>query len=198
MGMNSLRTIVVCLFLLGMPLFAQNRTTPAGTAPAFEASGGYVFMSMTSPAASRLNFNGIDGNATMQFAPRLGAQIDFTFARSGGVPGTGHSDRMFSALIGPVFYLRQHGKTDIFVHGLFGMGWIDSAVLVSPTSEFKGYETRFSYAFGGAYERTVQGPFAFRLTGDYQRTTFVNSTLSLIGQNNLRATVGVVYRFGNY
>ncbi len=122
--------------------------------------------------------------------------MDFTFARAGNVPGTGHSDRVFSGLIGPVFYLMDHEKTNVFVNALFGSAWVDSAVPVNTTTEFHGYETRFSYLFGAGFERAVTGPFSLRVSGGYQRTSFVDSKLAMEGQNNLRVSAGVVYTFG--
>ena len=197
--MKSLRLIACGIFLIGASLMAQSGSdaSPAGTASNFEASAGYLFMSMTSPSTGRLNLSGVDANGIVQITPRWGGMVDFGFARAGEVPGTGHSDRVFSALVGPVFYVMQHPKTTVFVHALFGTAWVNSAVLVSSTSEFKGYETRFSYAFGGGFERAISGPFALRVTADYQRTSFVDSTLALEGQNNLRLSTGLVYRFGN-
>jgi len=59
--------------LCGAQLFAQGELrgpAPAGTASAFEASVGYVFMSMTSAEALRLNLVGVDANSVLQFAPR--------------------------------------------------------------------------------------------------------------------------------
>ncbi len=211
MGMKFVRKVSLFFFFaFSIQLFAQAPAAqapaeqppvandrPAGSLAIFEASGGYVFMSMTSPSTSRVNFNGVDGNALLHFTPRWGATLDLTFARSGILPGTNHSDNVFSALIGPVYYIKDSGKTGVFVHALIGTAWVDSAVPLSPTSEFKGYETRFSYAFGGGVERTLSGPFSFRVTGDYQRTSFVNPLLALEGQNNLRVTTSLVYRFGN-
>ncbi len=202
MGMKFIsRTSLCFFFLLAAQLFGQIQMggeRPAATAPILEASGGYVFTSMTSPSSPRLNFNGINGNGLLHFTPRWGATLDLTFSHSGTISGTSHSDNTFSALIGPVFYLMDHQKTGVFVHALIGTAWVDSAVPINSTTEFKGYETRFSYAFGGGVERALgNGPFAVRVTGDYQRTTFVDSTLALEGQNNLRVTTSLVYRFGS-
>lgn len=169
---------------------------PAATGPVFEASAGYVFMSMTSGSNPRLNRQGIDANALLHFTPRWGGMLDLTFARAGNVPGTSHSDRVFSGLVGPVFYLVNHDKTNVFVNALFGSAWVDSAVPVNTTTEFRGYETRFSYLFGAAVERSITGPFSVRVSGGYQRTTFVDSRLAMVGQNNLRVSAGVVYEFG--
>ena len=103
---------------------------------------------------------------------------------------------MFSGLVGPLFYLVNHEKTNVFVNALFGSAWVDSAVPVNTTTEFRGYETRFSYLFGAAVERNVTGPFSVRVSGGYQRTTFVDSKLAMLGQNNLRVSAGIVYEFG--
>ena len=210
MGILIARRIGLCfLFLLfGMlfvslsstQLFAQDHEgtkRSVATAPEFEVSAGYVYMSMTSPSASRLGLNGVDATGTMQFTPRWGATADFTFATGSNVAGTGRRDNVFSGLVGPVFYLLDSGKNTVFIHGLFGMGIVDSAVPINSATIFKGYETRFSYAFGGGWERSLSGPFAVRIGGDYQRTSFVNSTLALEGQNNIRVTTSLVYRFGN-
>jgi hypothetical protein len=133
----------------------------------------------------------------MRFSQRWGGSADFTFATGNNVAGTGRRNNLFSGLVGPVFYLLDSGKNTVFLHGLVGIGIVNSAVPLNSTTVFKGYETRFSYAVGGGWERTLTGPFAVRITGDYQRTSFVNSTLALEGQNNIRVTTSLVYSFGN-
>jgi len=101
MGIDRIRGIsfCFCLTLCGAPLFEQSElrgNAPAGTASAFEAGVGYVFMSMTSAETPRLNLVGVDANSVLQFAPRWGAMVDLTFARAANVPGTGQPTR-FSA-----------------------------------------------------------------------------------------------------
>jgi len=199
MEMHRVLRTVLFVLLVGAPLFSQVKVEkhPAGTGPIFEASAGYLFMSMTTPSiSSRVNLQGADANALLHFTPHWGAMLDFGFARAGSVPDTGHSDRVFTGLIGPVFYLVDHEKTNVFVNALIGSAWVDSAVPLSATTEFHGYETRFSYLLGAGFERHVQGPFAVRISGGYQRTTFVNPKLALEGQNNLRVSAGIVYQFG--
>ena len=198
--MQRVRRIAFCLCLFSAHLFSQtgiDGNHPAATGPLFEASAGYVFMSMTSASSPRLNLQGIDANGLVHFTPHWGGMVDLTLARAGNVPGTGHSDRMFSGLIGPVYYLMDHQKTNVFVNALFGSAWVDSAVAVDPITEFHGYETRFSYLVGAGFERAVTGPFSVRISGGYQHTTFVDSKLAMVGQNNLRVGVGVVYTFGH-
>src|SRR3954452_8449742 len=199
MEMQSVRRIAFCLLLFSAQMFAQSRKDPrpyAASGPLFEASAGYLFMSMTSASSSRLNLQGVDANGLVHFSPHWGAMVDFSFARAGNVPGTSYSQRVFSGLVGPVYYVMEHEKTNVFVNALFGAAWDDSAVPVSVATEFHGYETRFSYLFGAGVERRVTGSFSVRVSGGYQRTAFVDSKLSVIGQNNLRVSGALVYRFG--
>jgi hypothetical protein len=200
MGIDWIRIVSFCLMLCGAQLFAQSElrgNAPAGTASAFEASVGYVFMSMSSAETPRLNLVGVDANSVLQFAPRWGAMVDLTFARAAKVPGTGHSDRVFSALAGPEFFLTDRVRGNVFVHSLAGVALVDSAFLGADAFEFHGYAARFSYALGGGAEVMLHGPIALRVTGDYQRTTFVNSALEAVPQNNFRLGTSLVYRFGS-
>jgi hypothetical protein len=201
MAVTSIQRTLWCIFFLAVqllfasPLFAQ---APALSGPAFEASLGYVYDRMDALPSQTFDLKGIDGNGLVQFSRNWGGTIDLTYARTGSVFGIRHDDSIFSSLIGPVFFLPMAARrTRVFVHALAGIAWVDSAVPVSSTAYYAGYETRFSYAVGGGVERDLVGPFSVRATGDYQHTTFVNSTLALQGQNNLRLTLGVVYRFGS-
>lgn len=112
--------------------------------------------------------------------------VDLTFARAANVLGTGHSDKVFSALAGPEFFLIDRNRGNVFLHARAGVGLVDSAFLAADGLEFHGYVARFSFALGAGAEVTVHGPIALRMTADYQRTTFVNSVLGTIAQNNQR------------
>jgi hypothetical protein len=201
MAMGIQGKLLGCLLLLCANVFAQNAwqtNHTAATAPVFQVSGGYTYISMTSPSNPRVGLTGVDGDAVLQINRRWGAMADVTFARAASIPGTGHGDMLFSGLVGPVFYLKDGLKTGVFVHALAGMAVVNSAVLLTPTTVFHGYETRFSYDFGGGYEHMVTGPFGISIKGDYQRTQFVDHTLALQGRNNLRITTGLLYRFGSH
>jgi opacity protein-like surface antigen len=200
MRTNWIRTISLCILLLSAHLFAQSQlrdTTSPGTAPAFELSAGYLYMNVTTANSSRLTLRGIDASGVMQFTPRWGAMLDLSYARDGNVFATRHSEQFGSALIGPQFYVIDRYAANVFVHGLVGSALVDSALPTSSGTVIKGYVARFSYAVGGGAEFTLHGPVAFRLSGDYQRTTFVNSALAPALRSNIRATTSLVYRFGS-
>jgi hypothetical protein len=200
MGIKSLRRVLLCLPLLAVSVvgFAQdNGRTPVISAPGFEVGLGYVFDRVTQPSAPTVNLKyGVNGNWLVQFRRHWGGTVDFTYSRANRVPDIDHSYNVFSGLVGPVYYPMQTSRTTVMLHALGGMAWVNTAVPINATSYYSGYETRFSYAAGGAVERVLAGPFAARLTVDYQRTTFVGSTIALQGQNNLRGILSVVYRFG--
>lgn len=194
-----MRRIFACVFLLVAPLLAQNHlqgSVPPGaaTGPSFEASAGYVYLSMGMPT-QRLGLSGVDANALVKFDSRWAATVDSVFASTGNVLGTGHNGNFLSFMAGPMFYPIVRRKTEVFVEALAGVGRVNSAVPVSGTYYLRGWVTRPSYALGGGLEHSLFGPFAVRAQGGYLRTTFVDSTGATQGQNNLLVTTSIVYRF---
>jgi hypothetical protein len=120
--------------------------------------------------------------------------LDSGYVHTSNVLTTGQSGYTLTFLAGPVFHLFEHKKTQIFVHALVGAGLVDSAVPVSGAEYVHGWVARPAYALGGGVERSVVGPFAVRITGDYLRTAYVDSTVAVQSQNNLRLTASVVFR----
>ena len=53
------------------------------------------------------------------------------------------------------------------------------------------------HAIGGGVEHALFASLAVRLQGDYQHTTFGDSAGAIQGQNDLRLTTSMVYRFGH-
>src|SRR3984957_19438394 len=138
MGMEKPRRIFGFIFLLGAPLLGQTRletggTPPAASGPAFDASLGYVYLDMAEPSLPLVVLNGVNADGLVRFTPRWGATVDSTFARSGNVRGTGHSDDVLSGLAGPVFYLVARRSNGIFVHVLAGAARVEGAVPVNGT-----------------------------------------------------------------
>lgn len=194
------RTIFITLALIATAL-AQN-PRDAGPAPAafgstFAVSAGYSYLRMPMPSAGSVNLNGVDAGAYADFTPRWGATLDLSFVRSSNVLRTGHIGYVLSAMVGPEFALFESRNSRVFLHVLGGAGVVDGAVPTSGSSRYlRGWVERFSYAAGGGLERTISGPFAVRVGADYQRTAFIDSSAIRHPQNNLRATVSLVFHFG--
>jgi hypothetical protein len=195
-----MRRVFACIFLFVAPLMAQARlqtaVAAAATGPSFEASLGYVYFSMAMPS-QRVGLSGLDANGLVKFHSRWGVTLDSIYARTGNVLGTGHSANVLGFLAGPVFYPAVFRKAEIFVQALAGASRVESAVPVSGTYYLNGWVARPSYAFGGGLEHSLFGPIGVRVQGDYQRTTFGGSASAIQGQNNVRLTTSLVYRFGN-
>jgi len=188
-------------FLLASTLVAtalgQSRSqagpAPAASAASFAVSAGYSYLTMPIPGAARVNLNGLTASGNVDLAPHGGAAVDTSYFRASGVLGTGHNSYVLSFLVGPVFYPVERRNARVFLHVLAGAGLVDSAVPVRGVHYLGGWVTRFSDAAGGGVERSVSGPFALRVSADYLRTTFVDSAGVTRPQNNLRATVGLVF-----
>jgi len=196
-----MRRIFVCVFLFVAPLVAQSHWGPGGppagaTSPTFEAGIGYVYLDMAMPSQQRVGLTGIDATGLVRFAPRWAATVDGTYAATSNVFATGHGANILSLLAGPVFY-PVNGRTGIFVHALVGASRVGGAVPQSGPYYLQGWVARPSYALGGGIEQYLFGSLAVRVQADYQRTTFGDSTGTIQGQNNLRLTSSIVYRFGN-
>jgi len=196
-----MKRISAVFLLLSAPLLAQNsfttgRAAPlAATGPTYEASLGYVYVSMPMPS-QRATLTGGDANGCVRFNARWGATLDVTYAHSGDMLGTRYSGSLLSGLVGPAFYPPMHGSAVVFIHALAGGARVDGAFPVGKTTTV-GWEGHPSYALGGGVEYHFIGPFNARAQADYQRTTFYGETGGLRGQNNLRFTMSIVYRLGN-
>ena len=193
-----MRKIIVCLFLFVAPLLAQSRFNGAAagaTGPAFEASLGFTYFSLAMPT-QRVGLTGMDGSALVKFSSRWALTVDSTYARTANILGTGHSASVMDFMAGPVFYPAVFRNSDIFIEGLGGASRVNSAVPVSGTTYLAGWVTRPSFAIGGGVERALFRPVAIRVQGDYQRTTYGYAPNAIQGQNDVRLSTSIVYRFG--
>jgi hypothetical protein len=197
-GMGILGKALSLALVLVAPALAQNQlqTGPPATAygPTYDVSCGYSYLSSTIPSAGRVGLSGLDVTGHANFLPHWGVAVDSVYVRTSNVLATGQSGYTLAFLAGPVFHLFEARKTQVFVHALAGAGLVDSAVPVSGTEYLQGWVARPAYALGGGIERSVAGPFAVRLTGDYLRTAYADSTGDVRTQNNLRVTASIVFR----
>ena len=201
-GMRTTVKILSLAFVLVVPALAQNQMQagPPATAygPTYDVSCGYSYLSSTIPSAGRVGLNGLDVTGHANFLPHWGVAVDSGYVRTSNVLTTGQSGYTLTFLAGPVFHLFDARKTQVFVHGLVGAGLVDSAVPVTGSEYLEGWVARPAYALGGGIERSVAGPFAVRLTGDYLRTAYADSTGAVSAQNNLRVTASIVFRLNEH
>ena len=146
--------------------------------------GGYsYFNGSTSGAAGRFNLNGWNAQGTYNFTHWLGATADF-----GGYYGSPFqvSANDYTFLFGPTLNVRVPHCTP-FAHALFGVDRFHASVLGG-----SGTDSAFAMAIGGGLDIPIKGIFAIRAAQlDWLRTNHFDN-----GQNNMRLSTGVVFRFG--
>lgn len=197
-----LKIVAVAAFILAgwnLPALAQSGHSGAGapiaaTAPLLELSGGYTYVNLEIPGASRVTMNGADASIVANMSERWGATLDTTYTRTGDVLSTGHAGSVFTILGGPVFYPVNSGNHRIFLRGLVGTARVDAAVPTGPTTFLGGEVSHLAYAIGGGVEYDLSRRFAVRAGPDYLHTVFADATGQHRGQNNVRAVISLVFK----
>lgn len=202
MGKLSFFVLALSFALVATATALAQNSVPAGPRPAaygpsYDVSFGYSYLTSTIPTSGRANLNGFDAAGRVDFSQHWGGTVDAGYVRTSNVLSTGNGGYDLTFLVGPVFYPVERGKLRVFLHGLVGAGVVDAAVPVNGTKYLHGWVVRPAYALGGGVERSIVGPFGLRLSGDYLRTSFVNSAAVVQPQNNLRFTLSIVFRLNN-
>jgi len=177
---------------ISCPVFAQD-------APRVEVFGGYSYLNVdTNGLSSRQSANGWEASVSGNF--------NRWFAVEGSVAGyykTYNVDlNLISAGLGS-FIVDVHDYSymggprvnfrPVFVHALIGGDHLTGSAL-----GFSASQDSFAAAFGGGVEWKVAPQWAIRGSGDYvlTRHNIFGSAFQNFTQNNVRASVGVVYLFG--
>jgi len=183
-------------FSLCAPLAHAQNPLVAGTAPVLEAGLGYSYTRADIPSQSSLGLNGVLLSGNADFSRYWGVKAEVGYARQGNAFSTGHSADMLTYMGGPVFYPMRRPRYNFYAEVLFG-GARETGVNIDTTGALvTGWVNRFAWAGGGGVQFRLFRPFSVRAGADYLRTKFFNSNIVLQGQTNLRASVSLVYTFG--
>jgi len=172
------------LLLLALIMFAVAPLLAQDEFPRAQVFGGYSYMSLdTSGLTSRQNFNGWNGQASLNVNRWLGFTGDF-----GGYYGniSRVSTHDYSYMFGPTVTFRAEHVAP-FVHTLFGGSHIAGSRGGASASD-----NGFAMAVGGGLDLSLKSGFGIRLAqADWYRTSHFNQT-----QNNVRISTGVFFNFG--
>jgi hypothetical protein len=194
------KLVLVAVILLGFSAMA----IAGDEFPRLEVFGGYSYdrcdnaffgsRDVTKPC----NYDGFNASATINGTKWLGFEGDIsgywdrsynkpavmTFPSASYPHPSFRHRQLYSFLFGPKFSVRA-GKTTTFVHALFG----DSRI--SPGLYFP-YDNSFTMAFGGGLDIAVYKKLSIRPVQLDYYTIREGQPFT----DNLRYSVGVVYRFG--
>jgi hypothetical protein len=182
--------IVLCGFILLslIPTAAQIQNSSP-----YEISAGYNLRIFTQPNYARIGLSGGYVSGSYYILSRLSAAAEFTASyRSQGING---DLSIYGGMIGPRIYPFKHHKITPFAQVLFGDGYYRNsypafAGFPAQTTTYSG----LTWEGGGGLDITHSSRWAIRLIEvDYGQTRFFASPAT---QNNLRASIGIIYRFG--
>ena len=191
--MRAVCALLLCLFVYSTQAEAQVPVA-AGMSPAINVSAGYSYVSLSSPASSRIWLNGADVSATADFSRHIGVRADLGYVRASNVFGSGNHADVLSYLGGPVLYPTRHRHLVTYAHGLIGGARVTGAI-PSGGGFSSGFVNKLSWAFGVGAESRVSSSMALRVGADYLHTVYFDTSGIIRGQANLRIVGSIVYYF---
>ncbi len=153
--------------------------------PRAEVFGGYEILNVEVDGNERQNVNGalfsFSGNLTKKFGLETeGGFYHESFRQNAGTAN------VFSYLAGPVFSMRQGYHTRLFIHSLVGFDHTNGTEFGIPFAD-----TAIAVAIGGGVEQRLVRRLGARAFFDFALSH------SLTTQKNIRAGIGLTYRFGS-
>ena len=164
--------------------------------PKAELSAGYTLHRYDVSSGPKLSMNGWYGSGEYNvFRHWLGVAAELSGAyKDEGVNG---DTSLYTLMVGPQIYPFRHHKVTPFVHVLFGEGYVRiSFPAYAGFPAFTRSDTSRAWQGGGGLDLDRWEHWGVRLIQiDYGSTNFF-STPSYTGQTNIRASVGLTYRWG--
>ncbi|MGB7493471.1 MAG: outer membrane beta-barrel protein [Candidatus Acidiferrum sp.] len=187
---------LLLLVILVVPVARGQNPLVAGVAPTFEVGGGYSYVNTSVPSESRLGMNGafLTGNA--DFTRWFGIAADLGYVRNPDAFSARHSADILTYMAGPVFYPVRKRNMNVYTRVLLG-GARETGVNFEHDGDLLlGYTNKFAWAVGGGVEYRLSRSFAARGGADFLHTSFFSPSITVQGQTGIRATVGLIYNFG--
>jgi hypothetical protein len=150
--------------------------------------GGYSYLNIdTNGLSSRQNANGWEASISGNFNKWFAAEADVSgYYKNYDVAGVSVAVRDYSYLAGP----RVNFKP-LFFHALIGGDHLSGSVLGVSASQ-----DGLAGAFGGGAQWRFSRRLSLRASADYVFTRHNILGGSSVTQNNVRASVGIIYSFG--
>jgi len=185
----------------GAPAFLSLRPprqspVAAGYASAFNLSAGYSVTGLGIPSSGRATLIGMDVGVSVESGKRFGAELNLGYASASNVFSSGHRLDVVSYLIGPVFRLSNTNLLSTYAHFIVGGARVAGPFPSANGGFNAGYVHYPAWAVGGIAEYPFSNTLGFRVSVDYLRTYFFNSSGAIRGQQGLRVVNSIVYYLG--
>lgn len=172
---------VLAVMLLAVSCYAQSSNVFVGGSYTHNGDLPKTVKGAIGSLESGTNIGGVDLGASTKLAGPLGLALDLGFSHNG-------TQNQFLFLGGPEGSLRFK-QSRLFAHALVGGAY--------ETQKIKGFnalalaDSSFAYSLGGGVEKYFGKVVGLRGGLDYIYTDAFHGS-----ENNLRATAGLVFRFG--
>jgi hypothetical protein len=137
---------------------------------------------------------GVDTGVSLDFGTHFGAELNFDYASASNFLNSGHRLDQFSYLIGPTFRFSSN-RLNPHVHFLVGGARTSGAAPTGNGGFVTGFVNYPAWAAGGSIEYPFSRSWGVRVSIDYMRTYFLDSSATARGQNGLRVANSLVYYF---
>jgi hypothetical protein len=167
-------------------LLLTSASLPAQQVPRFDVFGGFSYLrfnALTIGYPNDTNLYGWNGGVTGYIKSKFGVTIDL----SGNY---GSQISAYHFMFGPQYTWRRD-KSNIYFHGLFGKAQNNVSIVQPTRSGFESVGRSFGGGFG--YDYHWSDRISIRI---FQVDVFHSNTFGK-GQNDGRASAGVIYHFGH-
>ena len=180
-----MRYVCAFLFCVAVSSFAFGQDSRA------DLFGGYSYLNVdTNGLTSRQNLNGWEASVSGNFNKRFAAEADVSgYYKNYNITGVNVGVHDYFYVAGPRINFKP-----LFVHALIGGAHVSEVASGSSVAQ-----DSLAGAFGGGVQWRFSRRLSFRASADYafSRRNFSNlGGSSAVMENNVRASVGIVYSFG--
>jgi hypothetical protein len=190
--------IWLLLVLLGLASRGRAQVGPAVAvfAPVVEGGIGYSYMKSNVPSEGNLGMKGIMVSGSGDLNAHFGAKVEVGYSRSFDAFQTGRRADLLTYMGGLVFYPVRRRKFTIYAQALAGGARETGVNFKSDGTLVRGFVNHPAYSGGVGFQYRISPTLSLRPQVEYLRTAFFNSNVAIQGQTNLRASLNLVYTFG--
>jgi Outer membrane protein beta-barrel domain len=193
----GLISILAGYVLLFSGTCAGQEPRPAAVGPTVSVSLGYLYVSTEVTTVGRFGENGVLASINVDFNPRFGIKGEVGYTRTFGAFGISRHSDMLTLLAGPVAYPVRRRKFSIYAQGLAGAARIEGVLPQGGGAYLLSEAIKPAFGVGAGVEISLSRSLGVSVGADYLRVSNLTPQLLLRGQWDPRASVSLVYTFGN-